>query len=171
MPSLDAPNVAPSSCLTGFCALAIRQLLPLNPFHHVASRKRSTRLPLPSSCTLRLGLKPELGLPPETPNTCVDRRSSLSVALNHLSLLAVDPIGRPVSQTNRPLRKTHSRFTPSTYDSACSPSDRPAPHVAQYCRQTVIFGSAWQPGSLEQLTISHELLLLFLAPLCRRHDG
>jgi hypothetical protein len=31
--------------------------------------------------------------------------------------------------------------------------------------------AAWQPGSLEQLTISHELLLLLLAPLCRRHDG
>jgi hypothetical protein len=159
MPSLDAPNVAPSSCLTGFCALVIRQLLPLSAFHHVASRTRSTlhapRTCLcPSTCTLRFGLKPELGLPPETPNTSVARRSSLSVTLRHLSLLAVDPIGRLVSQPNQPLRKTHSRFTPSTYDSACSPAIGP-PRMSHSIADRQLSSAqpsslaAWQPGAAD----------------------
>jgi hypothetical protein len=64
MPSLDAPNVAPSSCLTGFCAPVIRQLLPLNPFHRVASRTRSTHLPLPLD--LHFAIRLETGAGPAT---------------------------------------------------------------------------------------------------------
>jgi hypothetical protein len=111
MPSLDAPNVAPSSCLTGFCALVIRQLLPLNAFHHVVSTPRSTHLPLPLD--LHFAIRLETGPGPATRDTqhLVARRSSLSVTLRHLSLLAIDPIGRLVSQTNRPLRKTLAFYT------------------------------------------------------------
>jgi hypothetical protein len=154
MPSLDAPNVAPSSCLTGFCALVIRQLLPLNAFHHVVSTPRSTHLPLPLD--LHFAIRLETGAGPATRDTqhLVAPRSSLSVTLRHLSLLAVDPIGRLVSQPNQPLRKTHSRFTPSTYDSACSPAIGPprmSHSIADRRLSSAQPGSlaAWQPGAAD----------------------